>query len=106
MPFRARTCSSSSTRRPRRSRRERVISVFRRSPGSVRVTWRPERRLSARRLSRPIPIPPRRDATDQHLRGSVLLLFGRVVALGLNFLIQILIVRYLSKSDYGAFAYA
>jgi len=40
------------------------------------------------------------------VRGSSLMLVGRVLALGLNFLAQVLIVRYLSKSDYGAFAYA
>lgn len=31
---------------------------------------------------------------------------GRFIALGLNFAVQLLIVRYLSQSDYGAFAYA
>jgi O-antigen/teichoic acid export membrane protein len=40
------------------------------------------------------------------VRGSSLLLLGKVLALGLNFVTQILIVRYLSKTDYGAFAYA
>ena len=45
-------------------------------------------------------------ATKKHLRGSTLLLFGRVIAMAANFLIQVLIVRYLSKGDYGAFAYA
>lgn len=39
------------------------------------------------------------------IRGSSLLLVGRLLALGINFVIQVLIVRYLSKSDYGAFAY-
>lgn len=41
-----------------------------------------------------------------HLRGSGLLLLGRVIALGLNFAVQILIVRHLTKADFGAFAYA
>ena len=45
-------------------------------------------------------------ATRRHLRGSGLLLAGRLLALGTNFLVHVLIVRYLSKSDYGAFAYA
>ncbi len=49
---------------------------------------------------------PSNQAPDKHLRGSVLLLVGRVVAMAANFAIQVLIVRYLSKSDYGAFAYA
>lgn len=45
-------------------------------------------------------------ATKIHLRGSTMLLVGRVIAMAANFVIQVLIVRYLSKSDYGAFAYA
>lgn len=45
-------------------------------------------------------------ATKKHLRGSSLLLIGRIITIVANFIIQILIVRYLSKSDYGAFAYA
>ena len=45
-------------------------------------------------------------ATRGHLRGSSLLLAGRLLALFLNFAVQILTVRYLSKGDYGAFAYA
>lgn len=45
-------------------------------------------------------------ATKKHLRGSTLLLTGRIIAMVANFFIQVLIVRYLSKSDYGAFAYA
>lgn len=35
-----------------------------------------------------------------------MLLVGRFVSLGMNSAVQILIVRYLSKSDYGAFGYA
>ena len=54
------------------------------------------------------------EAQDQHgeralkkqIRGSSLLLVGKFITVGSNFAIQILIVRYLSKSDYGAFAYA
>ena len=45
-------------------------------------------------------------ATRKQIRGSSLLLVGRFVSLGINFLVQVLIVRYLSKADYGAFAYA
>lgn len=45
-------------------------------------------------------------ATRKHLRGSSLLLAGRVLALATNFLLQVLTVRYLAKTDYGAFAYA
>ena len=46
-----------------------------------------------------------KQATNKHLRGSSLLLVGRIIAMGTNFVVQVLIVRYLSKSDYGAFAY-
>lgn len=46
------------------------------------------------------------DATRKHIRGSTLLLFGRLVTLGLNFGVQVMTVRYLSKSDYGAFSFA
>jgi O-antigen/teichoic acid export membrane protein len=42
----------------------------------------------------------------RYLRGSGLLLLGRIVAIGLNFAVQVLTVRYLTKADYGAFAYA
>lgn len=41
-----------------------------------------------------------------HIRGSSLLLLGRMIALFINFVAQVLIVRYLSKNDFGAFAYA
>ena len=44
-------------------------------------------------------------ARDQ-IRGSSLLLFGRLISVGVNFLSQVLVVRYLSTSDYGAWAYA
>ena len=44
-------------------------------------------------------------AAKKHLRGSTLLLVGRFISMAANFVIQILIVRYLSKNDYGAFAY-
>lgn len=49
---------------------------------------------------------PRADTGVAHLRGSTLLLAGRVMAVGLNFGVQVLIVRHLSKADFGAFAYA
>ena len=53
-----------------------------------------------------VPAITTNQATKKHLRGSTLLLTGRVIAMVANFIIQVLIVRYLSKSDYGAFAYA
>jgi O-antigen/teichoic acid export membrane protein len=53
-----------------------------------------------------VPALTTSQATKKHLRGSTLLLSGRVIAMVANFIVQVLIVRYLSKSDYGAFAYA
>jgi O-antigen/teichoic acid export membrane protein len=50
--------------------------------------------------------PTLQRATRTQIRGSSMLMVGRLLTLGLNFAIQVLIVRYLSKSDYGAFAYA
>lgn len=46
------------------------------------------------------------DATRKHIRGSSLLLMGRLIMLGLNFGVQVLTVRYLTKNDYGAFSFA
>src|SRR3954454_19487281 len=40
------------------------------------------------------------------IRGSSLLTFGRVISLAVNFLVQVLIARYLSTTAYGAWAYA
>lgn len=40
------------------------------------------------------------------VRGSSLLLGGRLLSSAIAYVTQILIIRYLSKSDYGAFAYA
>jgi O-antigen/teichoic acid export membrane protein len=48
----------------------------------------------------------RRASVRKQVRGSSLLLLGRGLAKGLNFAVQVLTVRYLSKNDYGAFAYA
>jgi O-antigen/teichoic acid export membrane protein len=46
------------------------------------------------------------NAVKKQIRGSSLLLGGKLITVAANFAIQILIVRYLSKSAYGAFAYA
>ena len=43
-------------------------------------------------------------AARKQIRGSSLLLAGRVLSVGVNFGIQVLIVRYLTKADFGAFA--
>lgn len=40
------------------------------------------------------------------LRGSSLLLVGRLLSISINFFGQVLAVRYLAKSDYGALAWA
>lgn len=50
--------------------------------------------------------PPDDGGTRRHVRGSALLMGGRLVSVGINFLVQVLIVRHLAREDYGAFAYA
>lgn len=49
---------------------------------------------------------PGEAATRKQIRGSSLLLAGRLVSLGINFGVQVMIVRYLTRADYGAFATA
>ncbi|OHB78891.1 MAG: hypothetical protein A2V98_01560 [Planctomycetes bacterium RBG_16_64_12] len=49
---------------------------------------------------------PSGSETKRHFRGSVLLLGGRVLAILANLVFQVAVVRLLTKSDYGAFAYA
>jgi len=52
------------------------------------------------------PLRSRSDGAEAaQLRGGTLLLVGRVLAVGIGFVNQVLIVRSLSKGDYGAFAY-
>ncbi len=46
------------------------------------------------------------DATRKQIRGSSLLLAGRFISTGLNFISQVLIVRQLTQADYGAWTYA
>ena len=48
----------------------------------------------------------KKDQIRKQIRGSSLLLGGRLLATGLNFAAQVLMVRYLSTSDYGALGYA
>jgi O-antigen/teichoic acid export membrane protein len=45
-------------------------------------------------------------ATRRQIRGSSLLLIGRLISIAVTTFVQIATVRYLSKGDYGAFAYA
>jgi O-antigen/teichoic acid export membrane protein len=52
------------------------------------------------------PKKVRKSPAKRQIRGSSLLLVGQFIAKGVNYAVQILIVRYLAKSDYGAFAYA
>jgi O-antigen/teichoic acid export membrane protein len=61
------------------------------------------------------PAPPRAyapaaerepDAVTRQIRGSSLLLAGRVLSLAVALLTQILIVRHLSQTSFGVFAYA
>src|SRR5688500_16144851 len=44
--------------------------------------------------------------TRRQIRGSSLLLSGRVLSKSINFGVQLITIRYLSMTDYGAFAYA
>lgn len=45
------------------------------------------------------------DTTVQHLRGSSLLAVGRVMSVGIALLVQVFIVRYLTRQEYGALAF-
>src|SRR5439155_23381663 len=46
------------------------------------------------------------EATRKEIRGSSLLLAGRLLSIGINFAAQVLMVRYLSTTAYGALGYA
>lgn len=46
------------------------------------------------------------EAQRRQVRGSALLMLGRVLALVLSMATQVVVVRALSKADFGAFAYA
>ena len=45
------------------------------------------------------------DAARTQIRGSSLFLVGRFISLGVNFLSQLLLVRYFATAEYGAVAY-
>ena len=49
---------------------------------------------------------PEATAAQRHIRSSSVLLVGRAFAVGLNFASQVLLVRYLSRTSFGAFSYA
>ena len=50
--------------------------------------------------------PPPSDPNRKQIRGSALLMAGRGIAVGVNFTVTVLIVRYLTKQDFGALAFA
>jgi len=52
-----------------------------------------------------IPSSSPKDASLLQIRGSSLLLSGKFISVGINLITQILIVRYLSKADFGAWSY-
>ena len=54
----------------------------------------------------PIEALPRTEhsATSRQIRGSTLMLVGRVLSMAINAVVQIYIVRYLANAEYGAFA--
>lgn len=53
------------------------------------------------------PGPARTESgAAEHIRGSWLLVLGRLANVGIDFAVQVMLVRYLSTTDYGAFAYA
>lgn len=48
----------------------------------------------------------KKDPARKQIRGSSLLLSGRMLSVGINFAAQVLMVRHLSTAEYGAWAYA
>lgn len=58
------------------------------------------------RTIRSAPASSDPQGTREQIRGSTLILVGRGLSVGMNFLTQVLAVRYLVKEDYGALAYA
>lgn len=47
-----------------------------------------------------------KNSSRDQIRGSSLLLLGRFLSIGINMGSQVLLVRYLTKADFGTFAYA
>jgi O-antigen/teichoic acid export membrane protein len=50
--------------------------------------------------------PQRVDSARKQIRGSTLLLAGKLLSVGAKLVAQVFVVRYLSTADYGAWAYA
>jgi O-antigen/teichoic acid export membrane protein len=114
---------------PERLERDRqgYLSLAHRVPGAIVVdaskpfeevrrdvtdnVWRayqrrfPEMNVSEKVQENPSTDGERVEAARQ-IRGSSLLLAGRVISLALNLIVQVLTVRVLSKEGYGVFAYA
>jgi O-antigen/teichoic acid export membrane protein len=62
--------------------------------------------VSAAPRAAALPTGSTADSITGQIRGSSLLLAGRVLALAAGLLTQVVIVRYLSQTSFGAFAYA
>jgi O-antigen/teichoic acid export membrane protein len=54
----------------------------------------------------PVSIASAREPGADYVRGSTLILLGKTMSQGVEFGLQIFLVRYFSKSDFGAIAYA
>lgn len=52
------------------------------------------------------PLEGEKISTRRNIRGSSLLMGGRFISMGVNYVVQVLIANYLSTTEYGAFAYA
>lgn len=61
---------------------------------------------SAARRDEGAQAPTAGQETTEQIKGSAVLMSGRVIEVLANMVVQVLVVRYLSKGDYGAFAYA
>ena len=60
-------------------------------------------------MEQPLVEAPQEVKTDSihtQIRGSSLLLGGRLLAVAINFAAQVLMVRYLSTANYGALGYS
>ncbi len=49
---------------------------------------------------------PKSDVAKEQIRGSSLLVSGRIIALGVALLAQVLLIRYLTPADFGRWMYA
>ena len=56
--------------------------------------------------ARPLPRPVAADEPGAQVRGSTWLLLGQMLGIAINLAAQILVIRYLTKDSFGAFAFA